>query len=94
MRVYYQIQEWKGNEENMDPTDWGWEVVNGSMKPIRTDKTPAPASLLNIVRCTCKKGCKTAICSCKKVGLECTAACSTCKGFNSENAAQPELEVD
>ena len=56
LRVFLQIQQWKGNEEGMNPTDWGWEVVGGLLKPLKTNKPPAPDSLLRVIRCNCKKG--------------------------------------
>jgi len=59
-----------------------------------TDRPPALAHIMKIVRCTCQTGCRTPACSCRKVGFECTPACSTCKGLSCENSIQPELGID
>ena len=70
-RVYYQVQTWLGNTL-VNPTDWGWNVSDGVMYPYMTDIAPAPDSLLKMVKCNCKTDCKTARCSCKKHGLDCS----------------------
>jgi hypothetical protein len=54
--VYLQIQEWKGDDEDLDPTDWGWKSVGAALKPSTTDKPPDPDYLMRVVRCMCKKG--------------------------------------
>ena len=33
LRVYYQIQEWRDDAEELDPKDWGWEMVNDRLLP-------------------------------------------------------------
>jgi hypothetical protein len=91
--VYLQIQDWKGNT-SLDPTEWGWENVGNKLCPTTTDRPPASAHIMKIVRCTCQTGCRTLACSCRKVGFECTPACSTCKGLSCENSIQPELGMD
>jgi len=93
-RVYLQIQEWKGGDEKLNPVEWGWKLDDNCLKPLTMDKVPAPESLLKVVRCTCKKGCKSSICSCKKVGLMCSIACNTCKGVSCENSARPDMDDD
>ena len=95
MRVYLQIQDWKGNT-SLDPTEWGWGNVGNKLCPITTDRPPVPAHIMKIVCCTCQTGCRTLACynSCRKVGFECTLACSTCKGLSCENSIQPELGMN
>ena len=34
-----------------------------------------PENLVELVRCSCKKGCNTNRCSCRKASLPCTSAC-------------------
>ena len=46
LRVYHQVQVWKGNEVAVPPEQWGWKVVNGLMVPVLTDLPPAPQELL------------------------------------------------
>ena len=79
--------------KELDPTDWGWVSVSGNLEPIKTDKPPAPENIMKIIRCSYKGGCKTATCSCRKVGFECSPACSTCKGTSCENSVQPDIDV-
>ena len=84
LRTYHQVQTWKGFDLNAE--DWGWKVIAGKMTPLQNDLEPAPMELLKLVRCTCKSGCGTLRCGCKRIGLECTVACRDCKGL-CENAS-------
>ena len=34
-----------------------------------------PDAIIELIRCTCRKGCKTNICCCRKANLACTDAC-------------------
>ena len=79
LRVYHQIQEWLGVE--MSSVDWGWKISGGTLLPIMTDLQPAPKKFLDVIRCGCKSGCDTKRCSCRKHGLDCSAACSECRGM-------------
>ncbi|KAI4474116.1 hypothetical protein M0804_015008 [Polistes exclamans] len=69
-RVYYQVQTWLDNQLN--PEDWGWKLIDNTLEPIKTLLPPAPEKLLNKIFCNCKKGC-TAKCGCKKIGLQFTS---------------------
>lgn len=80
LRVFQQIQVWLGNDEKVPPCQWGWKVNDGKMIPLMTDKPPAPIRFLEAIHCKCKTGCNTLRCSCRKNGLECSAACSECRG--------------
>ncbi len=71
--------------EGMDPTEWGWDVQGDKLVPLMMDKSPAPQTLLKMIRCTCISGCSTLRCSCKKHGLECTSACGQCQDGNCNN---------
>ena len=55
LRVYYQVQEWKGLCNQLAPTDWGWHIVDEMYVPLQTDIQPAPKSLLEVIRCACKR---------------------------------------
>ena len=77
-RIYHQVQAWRGID--LPPTDWGWRVAESSLIPIMTDKDVAQKSLLEIIRCSCKTGCSSMRCSCRKAGLYCSFACGECKG--------------
>ena len=42
-RVYLQVQECeKLGETDLLPENWGWELRQGQLMPITTDKPPAP----------------------------------------------------
>lgn len=69
----------------MSPTEWGWRIVDGKYIPKQTDIAPAPAKLLELIRCGCKGDCATKRCVCKKFGLDCTSMCSECRGSSCSN---------
>lgn len=81
-RTYMQVQTWLGNN-NLKPTEWGWEVRNDHLIPIATSDPPIPKQLLQQISCSCKGNCKSMLCSCKKHGLRCTDLCVNC--MQSEN---------
>ena len=69
----------------------------------------APDSVLEIVNCSCKTGCKSNRCSCKKSNLSCTDLCEcsdSCKNkdtsesndclidFHDEDTDDEELDFD
>ncbi|KAG6452699.1 hypothetical protein O3G_MSEX007747 [Manduca sexta] len=72
------------SESQLDPTDWGWKLVDNTLEPVQTLLSPAPEILLNTIFCNCKKGC-SAKCGCKKVGLFCSLACTNCQGRSCSN---------
>ena len=74
-RIYHQVQAWR---IDLPPTDWGWKVSGSNLIPIMTDKDVAPKVLLEVIRCTCKTGCSTMKCSCRKAGLDCSPGCGEC----------------
>lgn len=45
-RVFYQIQLWLG-KANLKATDWGWQVKNNHLIPVRSTLPPIPQQLLN-----------------------------------------------
>ena len=93
LRVYHQVQVWKGQkDEDLCPSEYGWKVVDGKLCPVLTDIDPAPQSLLQVVHCCCKTGCQSIRCTCRKHGMECTMACSECRGVCSN--VTPCLEQD
>lgn len=83
LRVYQQVQVWKGEGKRVPPENWGWHISDGKMMPTMTDLPPAPQDLLEIIRCNCKSGCHTMRCTCRKHGMECSMACGECRGVCS-----------
>ena len=55
--------------------EFGWSIENGSLEIQWMLLPPAPDNVLNLINCSCKKGCKTNACTCKLNGLQCTELC-------------------
>ena len=54
-----------------DPSGFGWELDNGNLVPTMTDAVPAPTGLIKFSMCSCKTGCSSGRCTCKKNKLKC-----------------------
>ena len=85
LRVFYQTQLWMGNT-SLNPLDYGWQIVNEVLLPVKMTLPPAPEKLLQIVRCGCKTGCDSKKCSCRRHGLDCSSACKDCRGISCSNS--------
>ena len=79
--MYFQVNEWKGNPLDLNPTQWGCKE-DGLLLPIPTDQLPAPDYLTEVIRCNCKTGCNTLRCNCRKHGMDCSPICGDCKGIS------------
>jgi hypothetical protein len=87
MRVHLQAVVWGTlGRSALKPTQWGWSLNNGRLVPVQIEGQVAPDSVLTVVRCKCKGDCLSALCSCKKHGLQCVTACSNCHGTDCSNA--------
>ncbi|CAH3133198.1 unnamed protein product [Porites lobata] len=86
-RVYLQVQQWMGRGKNLNPEDWGWLRFQDRLHARTTDQPPAPDNLFKVIRCTCKQGCDSRRCSCRKFGIPCSFACSECRGVNCSNSS-------
>ena len=75
-RVYHTIQTWLENP--LQPTEWGWTIVNDHYVPVTTNLKAAPDELMSIIYCNCKTGCKNNQCSCRKNGLNYGPGCAKC----------------
>jgi hypothetical protein len=95
LRVHLQAVTWRllSNDVGLDPLLWGWQLVDNRYEPVTSDQLPAPDDLLNIVRCKCKSDCRSALCSCRKNGLNCVTACTGCHG-QCTNKNSPESISD
>ena len=91
LRVYLQVQVWLARGKDMTAENWGWKVSDGKMLPILTDLPPAPQRILEVIHCKCKTGCTTLKCTCRKNGMDCSAACADCQGMC---ANMPVLSAD
>lgn len=88
-RAYLQVQQWRGNA--LPPTEWGWALHEGRLRPVPTDKAPAPLELLHMVFCNCPSECAEH-CDCRRSGLPCSALCGFCGGSSCENS--PDVDDD
>ena len=83
---------------DIKPTEWGWKNDGARLRPIATDLEPAPSDLLKVIRCNCKSStsnqCLTNVCTCRKNGLHCIAACGNCHGLSCFNSFPPDLDWD
>ncbi len=99
LRVHNQVRVWKTFDRCLEsPEEWGWKIVDHVLTPVMTDKESAPENLLVIIRCKCKLSsknqCGTNLCSCRKSGLKCAAACEGCRGDDCNNAQEPFVNSD
>ena len=94
LRVYYHVMYWKGKGDSMKPEEWGWHIVDGKCLPMQTDKPAAPAELLDIISCSCKKLCNTKRCTCRQHGLQCSDVCTECRDTSCSNSELPDVPDD
>lgn len=81
LRVYFQCLVWKSLKQfPSDPLQMGWKLEEGVYSPVLSKSECAPTDILNFIRCKCKAGCSSNLCSCKKHGLNCVLACTNCRG--------------
>lgn len=92
LRVYFQVQQWLGNEN--DPEQWGWKKTKSGLQPVPTLQPPAPEAVLKLISCKCMKTCQTN-CGCKKAGLNCSNMCLNCENScNNMPVAEIEEEAE
>lgn len=63
------------NPDYDSPANWGWDQDGDTWKIKWTTLPPISASCQELIKCSCKKGCKQR-CKCFRSGLTCTALCS------------------
>ena len=90
LRVYFQVQQWKGVDETMSTEEWGWKSCEGLLVPVMTHLPPAPKALLHVIMCNCSTECSKLSCSYRKNNLECSPACVQCRGSACTNSVQPD----
>ena len=97
LRVYFQVQQWKGSGDKLLPVEWGWSESETGLMPVQTDLPPAPDELLRVVICNCQTNCSSMRCTCKKHNIKCSLACGNCRGsgcVNSEGLVCEEESSD
>ena len=73
-----------------DPCGFGWELDNGNLVPIMTDDLPAPTGLIELSMCSCKTGCSSGRCTCKKNNLLCTEMCKCSHACENSDCNEEE----
>ncbi|CAG2250736.1 unnamed protein product [Mytilus edulis] len=76
-------------DDNLNVKDWGWLIDGNMYLPVRSSLPPAPEELLKTIYCRCKCNCDTKRCNCRKHGLECSVACTECRGTTCCNGCTP-----
>ena len=74
----------------------GWETHDETFIPVKCLIGPAPKEVMELVKCTCGKGCKEGKCSCVSNGLNCTPLCKCysngCSHFSTKTVEQSHGE--
>ncbi|GBM76864.1 hypothetical protein AVEN_3918-1 [Araneus ventricosus] len=81
-RTFHRVQTWQG--ECLNPSSWGWKLVNKSLTPIYTTKGPAQAKVVSLITCECNKVCEKK-CKCVRANLRCTTLCKNCRSQSCIN---------
>ncbi len=76
LRVYLQVQQWKGSGGELLPVEWGWKESDRGLMPVHTDLPPAPDELLRVIKCNCQSDCSSLRCTCRKHNIKCSLACA------------------
>lgn len=79
-RAHYQSLVWK--QANVtdpvlpEPQQSGWKLERNTLVPVLMTKSPIPVACIEMIKCSCKTGCRSLRCKCRKSGLPCTRMCS------------------
>ena len=72
------------------PEQYGWIKVGEQLLTVACNTAPAPSSVKQLVKCSCKGSCATRVCSCKKQVLQCTDMCK-CTHKKCANRDKPHV---
>ena len=94
-RANYQAAIWRRSLQRFpdvpDPTDHGWELINGNLTIRWLTLPPAPDVILSLLYCKCTRSCNAETCPCVQNGISCTPAC---KQQNCQNFREDEEDID
>ena len=76
-----------------DITKNGWAYEGDLLVAVSSTQPPAPTSVIQLRRCSCKTGCKTRRCSCLQNELQCTSLCK-CFTLSCDNFKVNEPDHD
>ena len=68
-RICFQIQKWKDNTSEIQPTARGWKDCDEKLLPVLTNLPPVPDEFLKITRCNCHTDCNSMRYTCKKYNM-------------------------
>ena len=93
-RANYVALSWKNCGQPFQtlpsPEQHGWVKVGEQLLPVACNTAPAPSSVMQLVKCSCKGLCATRVCSCKKQDLQCTDMCK-CSDNKCANRDKPHV---
>ena len=72
--------------------EFGWSIQNGSLEIQWMLLPPATDNVLNLINCSCKKGCKTNAYICKLNGLQCTELCQCTDECENGKSMEEQIE--
>ena len=88
-RANYQCYIWKNSStlhlNVQSPVENGWVIKEDNLVLEMMLNASVPESLAVFARCSCRKGCSTNACSCRKEKLPCTDACLCDQECSCEN---------
>ena len=88
-RANYQCYIWKSSCTPLlslpGPNGNGWIRTEHGLEHDKMLREAVPDAIIELIRCTCKKGCKTNVCCCRKANLTCTDACLCQDGEECQN---------
>ena len=90
-RAHYIAMVWRKAAESHQclpsPTEYGWKFDEATSRftPVLCLNPPAPAAIMNLLKCGCKRGC-TGRCTCRRNNIPCTEVCG-CMVLGCTNTA-------
>ncbi|CAH3143072.1 unnamed protein product [Porites evermanni] len=99
-RANYQTGIWRRSLENCpeipSPLRHGWIQDENKLGIDWMSGQPAPATVLELLSCSCTRSCRLPNCSCLANGLKCTDMCrlSECDNRREEQAVTVDVDAD
>ena len=87
------MQEWRGND--LIAEDFGWEEQSSRLVPCQGYSVFCPREIFADLKCSCKKGCSSASCSCVKNKFKCSLSCKCgieCQNHETEHSTCDRFE--
>ena len=98
-RAHYQTMVWYQDDiphPQLPPaTNYGWKEEDNRLVPVPTRDLPAPATVIHLIKCRCKKTSCRSHCSCRSQRLNCSEMCMC--GADDEvcsNVSQALMGID